>query len=92
MATKFIDPLDSNNEPFEIPQAVLGQLAECTDGDFVIFYINDHGAPEQRGQFSCPAMELSLRAYITSFINAVNESEHRTNVESMMEDHDDEQE
>ena len=67
----FIDPV---GQPFKCPESVLNTLSEVTNGNFIIFFGNN-GEPDLRAEFSNSINEMGIRAYVTNFINGMNEAE-----------------
>ena len=82
---KFTNPLDPDQPPFQIPASVINTLNEMTGGNFLLFYIDSKGSPNQIAGFQNEISEIGLRSHVTTFINSINQAEDIKSVQGMIE-------
>lgn len=71
---KFQDPLD-NPEPFQIPEAILTMLDECSPQGFMFFYCDSHGSPQAKINLPYIITSMGLRSYASKTLDIINETE-----------------
>ena len=90
MGKKFKDPLD-NEEPFQFPDSVLHEINQCSAGGFLLFFLDQYGAPQVRASFDNPIIEMGLRSYATKFLKGVNSLEESGITENLTKENNDEE-
>ncbi len=88
MAEKFIDPLENNEKPFEIPEPLMNSLSECAPEGWLLFYIDSHGQPQTRAFFLHQITEMGLRSYATKFLKSINNLEENGMSETMRQENE----
>ena len=85
MNKNFEDPV---GKPFEMPNALLNSLSECSPEGFIIFYIDNMGVPQVRASFNHQITEMGLRSYATKFLQGINSVEESGITENLHQEDD----
>lgn len=59
---------------FEMPTALMDQINECSNGGFVLFYVNDKGEPQCYCQFDGGIQALGLNTFIRHYSNCIEDA------------------
>lgn len=68
---------------FEIPQSMLRQLNEFSDGGFVLFTFDDNGNPNVHSKFDTNKDAMALQMFISNYAEAIEEISVRSTLNSM---------
>ena len=68
---------------FEIPQSMLRQLNEFSDGGFVLFTFDDNGNPNVHSKFDTNKDAMALQMFISNYADAIEEISVRSTLNSM---------
>jgi hypothetical protein len=80
---KFEEPI---GKPFEFPTALLHQISECAPEGFLLFFIDNTGAPQVRANFNHQITEMGLRSYATKFLEGINTIEDSSITKTLKEE------
>tara|TARA_R100000152_G_C6776423_1_gene205534 strand:- start:2182 stop:2475 length:294 start_codon:yes stop_codon:yes gene_type:complete len=68
---------------FEIPQSMLRQLNEFSDGGFVLFTFDDNGNPNVHSKFDTNKDAMALQMFISNYAEAIEEISVRSTLNSI---------
>jgi hypothetical protein len=60
-----------DNKKFVFPQAILGQINECSNGGYILFSLDTDGLPQVHSDFDNPTYAMALQYYIENWGKAV---------------------
>ena len=69
----------------DIPQSLMTQISECSPFGFLLFYVKNDGSIDVKADFNSELSESGIRAWATSFLLSLNESEDIKKVQSMLD-------
>jgi hypothetical protein len=82
-------------KPFKIPDALIRQIDECSNGGFILITLSENGQPEVRSRFDNALSAIGLVRYAamwSSSIDEMNENMVSGSIFSEDDDEDDNQE
>lgn len=59
---------------FQVPEAVLSQLNECSGGGYILFTFDEEGQPAVYCQFDNAAYALASQCYVKNWAEAIDQS------------------
>ncbi len=79
------DPLSEDYPPFEIPKSILEQLNECSNGGYILFYVDNFGSIKPAAKFDSPIVEVAIRTRALEFLTSIKRLSQMASDDTMME-------
>lgn len=73
-----------DKKPFQLPESILKQLNEFSQGGYILFRVNDDGNPEVYVQFDNMINAVGLTRYAASWANSIDQLNENAVMEGLL--------
>lgn len=68
---------------FQMPEQILRQINEFSQGGFILFTFNDQGIPETTAMFDSPPHSIAMASFVKNWSNAIEEIHKNITIQNM---------